>query len=75
MNDSDIWDGVHIQTNGSISESDAGLVRKRLRILITADVKKLAVVLSQVEELQRHLADFATMEFAVEDLSHPESKP
>ena len=70
----EVWDGVTVQANGSISDSDSRIVRKRLRLLITADVKKLSVIVDEIEKLQSRLADFATMEFAVDDLTDPDKE-
>jgi len=69
-----IWEGVEVHENGTISESDARRVRKRLRILIIADMQNLSLVLSEAEKLQDKLANLATMEFAVEDLTYREIK-
>ena len=71
---SGIWDGVTVGENGSISDRDSRIVRKRLRLLITADVKKLSVIVDEIEKLQSRLADLATMEFAVEDLTDPDEE-
>ena len=69
-----IWNGVTVRENGSISEGDARIVRKRLRVLITTEVQKLAIILPEIEKLQNRLADLATMEFAVEDLTDPDKE-
>ena len=69
-----IWNGVAVRENGSISDSDARVVRKRLRVLITTEVQKLAIILPEIEKLQNSLADLATMEFAVEDLTDPDKE-
>ena len=69
-----VWDGVTVQANGSMSDRDSRIVRKRLRLLITADVKKLSVIINEIEKLQSRIADLATMEFAVEDLTDPDKE-
>ena len=69
-----IWNGVKVQENGTISEADARRVRKRLRILIIADMQNLSLVLAEAEKLQDKLSNLATMEFAVEDLTDAEMK-
>lgn len=70
-NSNGIWKGVYVHKNGSISDSDARIVRRRLRILITADVHEMEILIAEVEKMRIRLTTLATMEFTVEDLTDP----
>jgi len=64
-----VLDGAKIQLNGSMSDSDAAMVRKRLRIHVVADIRKMSAVLEEVTLLCDKLMTWATIEIAIEDLT------
>lgn len=64
----DIFDGIELQSDGTMSPRDAKMVRLRLQKKIENNSKELALLIEQLTKLLNEMTNAASIEFFVEDV-------